>query len=187
MAWTNVGWGRWMFQNLPLPAAQEARDSSGATPSIVMENDGGFLLPSVVVFSWVHAITISSPKWRNYFEGTSTTQGINLSVLYGSQCGTWTNMDALMVYDAFQTFEKGWKIREETILKAYKCCTSVNKAISEILNWCYYFLSNPCIQRYPITFKIIICEILNIHSESPSFTIIVITIDERLEHLGFVC
>ena len=29
-----------MFQNLPLPAAQETHDSSGVTPCIVMKNDG---------------------------------------------------------------------------------------------------------------------------------------------------
>ena len=29
-----------MFQNLPLPAAQEVRDSSSVTPCIVMKNDG---------------------------------------------------------------------------------------------------------------------------------------------------
>ena len=29
-----------MFQNIPLPVAQEVRDSSGVTPCIVMKNDG---------------------------------------------------------------------------------------------------------------------------------------------------
>ena len=32
----------------------------------------------------------------------------------------------------------------EAVLKVHKCCTPVNKAISEISNCCHYFLSNPC-------------------------------------------
>ena len=32
-----------------------------------------------------------------------------------------------------------------TILKVHKCCTSVNKVMSEISNCCHYILSNPCI------------------------------------------
>ena len=31
-----------------------------------------------------------------------------------------------------------------TILKVCKCCIPVNKATSEISNYCHYFLSNPC-------------------------------------------
>ena len=61
-----------------------------------------------VVFFWVHAITISSPKWKNYCERSGTTQEMNLSVLYGGQYGTWRKMDALMVYDSFHTFVKMW-------------------------------------------------------------------------------
>ena len=33
-----------------------------------------------------------------------------------------------------------------TILKVHKCCTSVNKTMSEISNCCQYFLSNLCIK-----------------------------------------
>ena len=41
IARTHIGWVRWMFRNLPLPAAQEVRDSSSdATHCIVMKNDG---------------------------------------------------------------------------------------------------------------------------------------------------
>ena len=42
IAWTHIGGIRWMFQNLPLPAAQKFRgsSSSGVTPCIVMKNDG---------------------------------------------------------------------------------------------------------------------------------------------------
>ena len=33
-----------------------------------------------------------------------------------------------------------------TILKVHKCCIPVNKAMSEISNYCLYLLSNPCIK-----------------------------------------
>ena len=54
-----------------------------------------------------------------------------------------TKLDALMVYDAFQTFDKV-RNKGATILKAHKCCTHVNKAMTEISNCYHYFLSNPC-------------------------------------------
>ena len=37
----------------------------------------GSVPPSVMVFSWVYAITISSPKWKNHCEGPGTTQEMN--------------------------------------------------------------------------------------------------------------
>ena len=44
IAWTHIGWVRWMFQNFPLPAAQEVRDNSnGVTHCIFMKNDGVLL------------------------------------------------------------------------------------------------------------------------------------------------
>ena len=39
LARTHIRWVWWMFKNLPLPAAQEVRDSSDVTPCIVMKND----------------------------------------------------------------------------------------------------------------------------------------------------
>ena len=40
IAWTQIEWVWWMFQNILLPAAQEVRDSSSSvTPCIVMKND----------------------------------------------------------------------------------------------------------------------------------------------------
>ena len=50
IAWTHIGWVRWMFQNLPLPAAQEVRNSSGVTLCIVMKNIG-FVYHQVLSFS----------------------------------------------------------------------------------------------------------------------------------------
>ena len=60
---------------------------------------------------WVHAITISWPKWKNHCEGPGTTQKTNLSVVLDGQYGTSRKMDALLVYDAFQTFGRMWWIR----------------------------------------------------------------------------
>ena len=73
----------------------------------------GSVPPSVFVFAWVHAITISSPNWKNHYDGPGTMHVMNLSMLKGRQYGTSTKMDALIVYDAFQTFAKsdimwGW-------------------------------------------------------------------------------
>ena len=54
IAWSHIGWVRWMLQNLPLPAAQEDRDcSSGVTPCIVMKNDGVLYHQVSSFFSWV--------------------------------------------------------------------------------------------------------------------------------------
>ena len=39
IVWSHIRWVRWMFQNLPLPAAQEVRDSSGVTPCIGIKKD----------------------------------------------------------------------------------------------------------------------------------------------------
>ena len=51
IAWTHIGWVRWMFQNLPLPAVQEVRDNSnGVTPCIIMK-DGEVLYHQVSSFS----------------------------------------------------------------------------------------------------------------------------------------
>ena len=53
IAWTHIGWVRRMFQNLPFPAAQEVRDSSGVDSLHSKEKWRGSMPPSVVVFSWV--------------------------------------------------------------------------------------------------------------------------------------
>ena len=44
IAWIRISWLRRMFQNLPLPATQEVRDSSNVTPCIVMKKCHRFLL-----------------------------------------------------------------------------------------------------------------------------------------------
>ena len=47
-------------------------------------------------------------KVKEPLRGPSTTQERNLSVLWDDQYGTSTKMDALMVNDPFQTFDKRW-------------------------------------------------------------------------------
>ena len=54
-----------------------------------------------------------------------------------------------MVYDAFQTFGRSYKNGDDYIEEVHKCCTPVNKAMSEISYCCHYFLSNPCINKEP--------------------------------------
>ena len=136
IAWIHIGWVRWKFQNLPLPVVQEVRDSSsGEITCIVVKL--GFCTTKCRRF-------LLSPCDCNFFaetqehcEGPGTTQEMNLSVLQGGQYGTSTKMDAQMVYDSFY-----WQklIRKEaTILNVSKCCTPVNKAISEISYYYHYF------------------------------------------------
>ena len=59
IAWTRIGSVRWMFQNLPLPWQQKCDSLNW------LEEWWGSVPWSVVVFSWIHAITIFSPKWKN--------------------------------------------------------------------------------------------------------------------------
>ena len=64
---------------------------------------------SILLFNNGHVLQLwseSSSKWRNHCEGPGTTQEMNLPVLKGGQYRT-REMDALMAYDAFQTF--GWR------------------------------------------------------------------------------
>ena len=128
-----------MFSESSLPAAQQVHDSCGVTPCIFM-NDA-VLYHQVWSFS-PEFMRLRSPHQseKNHCEGPGTTQEMNLPVLQGGQYGTPTKMDALMVYDAFQTFGKRWWIREIAILKVHKYCTPVNKAMSEIMTCCHYFL-----------------------------------------------
>ena len=49
-----------------------------------------------------------------------------------------------------------------TILKVHKCCTPVNKAMSEISNCCHYFLSNPCSYKQAIDINLS-CIIVRVH------------------------
>ena len=61
IAWTYIGWVQWMFQNFPLPAAQEVCDSSSVTPFIVMKNDG-VLYHQASSFSPEHWMKVFLPE-----------------------------------------------------------------------------------------------------------------------------
>ena len=93
---------------------------------------------------WVHAITISSPKWR------TTAWDPVPHRRWSYQCYRAVNTEHQQRW-ARWWFTTPSKHLEKvinkvvTILNVHKCCTTVNKAMSEISN-CYYFLSNPCIQ-----------------------------------------
>ena len=66
IAGIHIGWVRWMFQNLPLPAAQEVRDSSSATPYIVMKNDG-------IVYHQMASCSSESMRLRSLRQSERTT------------------------------------------------------------------------------------------------------------------
>ena len=136
------GWVRWMFQNLPLPAAQEVPDSSsGVTPSVVMKNDG-------VLY---HQVMSFSPDHDFFAKVKEPLQ-------HPVQHKRWTYPCCRAINTKHQQRWARWwcttpskrlaKVinKGATILKVglHKCCTPVNKAMSEILNYCHYFLSNPC-------------------------------------------
>ena len=66
IAWTQIGWVRWMFQNLPLPAAQEVHDNSSVTSCIVMKNDG-------VLYHQVSSFSPESMRLRSLRQSERTT------------------------------------------------------------------------------------------------------------------
>ena len=98
MAWTHIGWVRWMFQNPPLPAAQEVRDNSSGVTTVP---------PSVVVFSWVlddynFFTKVKEPLWGTQYNARD-------ELCYrADNTEHQTKIDVLMVYDIFQTFGKRW-------------------------------------------------------------------------------
>ena len=77
IAWTHRV-VRWIFRNLPFPVTQAVRDSSnGATPSIVMKNNGVLYHPSASRFPWKHSCVL----WPR---GTS--------ILIQERCSSFVNM-----------------------------------------------------------------------------------------------
>ena len=66
IAWTHIGWVRWMFQNLQFPAVQEVRDSSGVTACIVMKNDA-------VLYHQVSSFSSESMRLQSLDQSERTT------------------------------------------------------------------------------------------------------------------
>ena len=104
------GWIRWMFQNLPLSAAQEVRDSSSrVTPCIVMKNVG-VLYHQVLSFS-PKSMRLCSLRPNERTAGRDPIAYKTSDELIrakGLLIRNINKMDTLMVYDAFQTFGKMW-------------------------------------------------------------------------------
>ena len=79
IVWTHIGWVRWMFQNLPLPAMQEVRESSsGVTPCI--KNDG-------VLYHQVSRHASRSPWKHSCILRLRAT-----SILIQERCSSFVNM-----------------------------------------------------------------------------------------------
>ena len=59
ITWTHIGWVWWMFQNRPLPVAQEVRDQQQQVwPLHFHEEWWRSIQPNVFVFSWVCGATV---------------------------------------------------------------------------------------------------------------------------------
>ena len=144
IAWTHIEWARWMFHKLPLPAAQEVRDSSGATTCTVMKNDGFFttkyrrflLRPC----DYDLFTKVKEPlRWTRDNTRDELIRAIERSILDINKDGRADDIRRLP--NIWQNvINKG-----VTILKVHKCCTPVNKAMSEISNCWHYVLSNLCV------------------------------------------
>ena len=127
-----------MFQNSPLPAAQEVRDSScGVTPCIVMKNDR-------VLYHQVHSFLMSpcnydlfakvkEPLLRTrYITRDEFIHAIVRSIRNSNKDGRADGVRRLP--NICHTVIKG-----AIILKVHNFFTPVNKAMSEISNCCHYF------------------------------------------------
>ena len=99
----------------------------------------------IVVFSRVHEITISSPKWKR----TNTTEMVqHKRWTYPYYRAVNTEHQQNGRADGVRRLQNIWQkeINEgATIMKVHICGTPVNKAISELSNCCHYISSNPCI------------------------------------------
>ena len=83
IAWTHIGRVRWMFQNLPFPAAQEDRDSSkrgGVIPCIAMNN-------YEILYHQVSPHASSNP-WKH----SSVLQPRATSIFIQERCCNFVNM-----------------------------------------------------------------------------------------------
>ena len=143
IAWTHIGRVRWTFLNLPLPAAQEVRDSIGITSCIVMKNDGvvfkcrRFLLNPC---DYDFFAQVKDPLRRTWYNTRDELiRAIRRSVRNINKDGR---------ADGVRRLPNIW---QKVINKVHKCCTSVNKAMSEISNCCHYF--HPTLgKRTPVGF-----------------------------------
>ena len=85
----------------------------------------------------------SSPEWKNHVSGTVQNKRWTYPC-YRVVNMEPTKMDMLMVVQCLPNISQNVINEGAIILKVCKCCIPINKAMSEILNCCHYFLSNPC-------------------------------------------
>ena len=139
-----------MFQNLPLPAAQEVLWQQKRCESLhCHEERWGSVQSSVIVFSLAHVIMISSPKWKNHCEGPQYNTRNQFIRAIGRLI---RNINKERRTDGVHGLPNIWQTvisKRAAILKVHKCCSPVIKAISEISKCCNYFSSNPC--KYAIS------------------------------------
>ena len=142
ITWTHIRWVRWMFQNLPLPAAQEVHDSSSVTPCIVMKNDG-------VLYHQVSSFPPESMHLRSFHQSERTTARTRYNTrdeLILAIGQSILNINKDWCSDGVSTFPNIWQKvinKGATIFNVHKCCAPVNKAMSEISNCCHYFFIQP--------------------------------------------
>ena len=94
-----------MLLNLPSPAAQEVRDSSGVSPCIVMKNDR-VLYHQVSSFSPSPCDFDLFAKVKEPLRGTRYDTRDEIIRTIGRPIRNINKIDTLMVYDAFQTFDE---------------------------------------------------------------------------------
>ena len=137
ISWTHIGWVLWIFQNLPLPAAQQVRDSSGVTPCIVMTNDGVlYQVPFSPESMRLRSLRQSEKKntARDPVQQKRRTyHAIGRSIRNINKDGR-TNGVRRLPNIWQKVINKG-----AAILKVHKCCIPANKAMSKIWNCCHYF------------------------------------------------
>ena len=91
---------------------------------------------------WVRAIMLSSPEWKNHCEGTGITQEVNLSVLWGGQCGTSTKMARWWCTTPSNIWQK--VVTMGQLYWTYTNVVTLWMKYVRNIDSCHYFLSNPC-------------------------------------------
>ena len=79
---------------------------------------------------------------KNHCDGPGTAQKMNLSMLYGGKYGTTTKMDALFVYDAFQTFGKSDTYFKKSLINA-GIPYSNRSVLTPVVQWSSYSPLDP--------------------------------------------
>ena len=135
IAWTHIRWACWMFQ---ISHCQECKWSM--TTAAVWP----------LALSW-RMIVFSATKCRSFLLSPHALQGTWYNtrdeLILVIEQSIWNiNKDGCI--DGVRHLPNIWQKvinKGRDYIEVHKCCTPVNKAMTEILNCCHYFLSNPCI------------------------------------------